>query len=140
MSLLPDPAALLAVADRITRHAASLRRHAQLLVGSLAQATWHGHAARAFAHEAMEVCLSLRRSADRLDTAAGALRRHAARVRTELDVLARTATGAAHLAGTAVDVAVDVAGDVAGGAVGGAVHVAGGAAHAAGRVLDAVGI
>jgi uncharacterized protein YukE len=136
MSLLPDPTTLLAVADRITRHAASLRHHARLLVGSLAQSTWHGAAARAFAHEALEVCMSLRRSADRLDAAAGALRGHAARVRAELDVLARTATGAAHLAGSAVQ----VAGDVAGEAAGGAVHAAGGAVHAAGRALDAVGI
>ncbi|WP_375497466.1 hypothetical protein [uncultured Jatrophihabitans sp.] len=112
MSLLPNPDTLLAVAGRIARHAAALRRHAELLAASLGHTTWHGAAARSFAHEALEVCASLRRSAERLDSAAAALRQHAARVRGELTVLSRATTGALHTAGVGVHVAGDVAHEV----------------------------
>lgn len=121
MSLLPDPDALVAVADRITAHATAVRRHAQLLAGSLGHTTWFGAAAQAFAHVALEVCGSLRRCAERLDAAAAHLRQHAARVRAALDELADAAAGAARVGLHAVQSATELG-------------------HAAGHVLHAVGI
>ncbi len=146
MALLPDPDTLLAVADRITRHATAIRRHAQVLAAAVGHTTWHGAAARAFAGEALEVCVSLRRSADRLDDAASALRRHAARVRAVLHELARAANDAAHVGLDANRVVADVVVDPdhlgrdTRHLVGSAVQATGDAVHAAGHVLHAVGI
>ena len=129
MPMLPDPDTLLAVADRIARHAAVLRRHADVLGASVGHATWHGTAARSFALEALEVCATLRRSADRLDAAANALRRHAARVRAVLHDLAHAAT--------AVLMTTEAA---TGAAVGATVDIARATGQAGERVLDSVGL
>lgn len=82
--LLPDPAALEAIADRIDRHAAAARARAAGLSAAVAAARWHGLAADAFHAEAHLVVAALRTSAGRLETAAGTLRRHAHTVGTVL--------------------------------------------------------
>lgn len=81
MPVLPDPAELEAIAARIERHADALRGQAARLVATLAGTHWQGVAADAFHAQAHAALLALRGSADRLDTAARALRRHAERVR-----------------------------------------------------------
>ena len=125
MSLLPDPDALFAVADRIERHASAVRRHAEVLSRSTAGNGWHGTAARTFAAAALEVCLALRRSADGLDAAAGALRRHAAHVRAVVDGLARAAVGVVEVGSVGARVGSSAVQAVTG---------------TAGHVLDAVGV
>lgn len=80
MSFLPDPGELEAIADRIGRHATATRSRAASLGSAIAGADWHGLAADAFATEAHVALSALRAAAGRLDDAADALRRHAARV------------------------------------------------------------
>src|SRR5579875_890847 len=92
MSVLPDPAELEAIAARIERHADTLRDQAARLVATLAATHWQGPAADAFHAQAHAVLLALRGSADRLDTAARALRRHADRVRALVADLAAAGT------------------------------------------------
>jgi uncharacterized protein YukE len=88
MSLLPDPAEIYAIADRIAGHAVSARARADALGTAIAGADWHGLAAEAFDVMAYGVLGGLRRAADRLDDAADALRRHASTVQHLLDTLA----------------------------------------------------
>lgn len=80
MSLLPDPAHLAAIADRIAAHAAATRDRAARLDRAVAATGWTGAAAAAFHLEAELTTDALRIAAARLDTAADALRRHAARI------------------------------------------------------------
>jgi uncharacterized protein YukE len=87
MSLLPDPAELNAIADRIGRHAAATRARAFHLGSALAGTGWHGRAADAFSAEAHVTLSALRSAAGRLDDAADALRRHAAKVGAVVDDL-----------------------------------------------------
>lgn len=81
MFFLPDPAELDAVADRISSHAAAARARAWRLGASVAAVDWRGVAATAFRGEAHVVVSGMRGAAGRLDDAADALHRHAARLR-----------------------------------------------------------
>ena len=88
MPLLPDPAELNAVADRINAHATATRDRASRLGAAVAAADWRGLAATAFHAEAQLTIGSLGIAAARLDDAADALRRHAGRVSSVLADLA----------------------------------------------------
>jgi hypothetical protein len=88
MSLLPDPAELDAIADRINRHASAARARAEHLGRAVAGADWRGLAADAFHGEAHVAISGLRSAAGRLDDAADALRRHARKVGAIVDDLA----------------------------------------------------
>lgn len=92
MSVLPDPAELAAIADRISAHAAAARERALRLDHAVAATGWSGAAAVAFHHEAQSATGALRTAAARLDSAADALRRHAAQVGVLLADLARLGT------------------------------------------------
>jgi uncharacterized protein YukE len=142
VSLLPDPAELTAVADRIAGHAAAARERAIRLEHAVAATEWRGFAAGAFFAEAQMATSALRSAAARLDTAADALRRHAERVgaliahvvrlgQDGLELLGDTfrhpdevLPDAARLAGDAVDLVGDGASAVRG-AVGDVVGVVG---------------
>jgi uncharacterized protein YukE len=87
MSILPDPAELLAIADRIGSHAGAVRARAHQLGRAEAASGWSGLAADAFRLEAADTVAALVGAAGRLDDAADALRRHAARVRQALELL-----------------------------------------------------
>lgn len=87
MALLPDPQDLRAIAARIAASAAAARAEAAHLQARVAGVAWQGAAATAFELLAGDVIGGLRRSADRLDDAADALRRHAANVEHALTVL-----------------------------------------------------
>jgi uncharacterized protein YukE len=89
MSVLPDPADLTAIADRIGAHAAAARERAARLDRAVAATGWTGFAASAFHAEAQVATGTLRSAAVRLDDAADALRRHAARISALLSGLAR---------------------------------------------------
>lgn len=80
MSLLPDPAELRAIADRIGAHAAAARARAHALGRETAELPWRGRAADVFGGSVAEVVGDLRLAAARLDDAADALRRHATRI------------------------------------------------------------
>jgi uncharacterized protein YukE len=97
MSPLPDPGELLAIADRIAAHARSTRDRAGHLAAGAGAARWHGTAADAFHGQVRLVVSGLRRSADRLDDAADALRRHAYRVMEKLAHLADLGPDVLHL-------------------------------------------
>jgi uncharacterized protein YukE len=87
MSFLPDPAELEAIAERIGRHATATRARAAQLGAAAATVDWRGVASDAFAAEAHVALSALRRAAGRLDDAAEALRRHAAKVEGVFDDL-----------------------------------------------------
>lgn len=87
MSLLPEPAELAALADRINGHAAATRARALHLGTAVATADWRGIAASAFRAEAYVTIAALRSAAGRLDVAADALRCHAGRVSVVYDDL-----------------------------------------------------
>jgi hypothetical protein len=87
MSLLPDPAELYAIADRIARHASATRSRAAILGAAVAAVNWRGTAADAFTAQAYSVIAALRTAAGRMDNAADALRRHAGSVHTLVDEL-----------------------------------------------------
>jgi hypothetical protein len=97
MSLLPDPAKLYAIADRIGDHARAARARADSLGAAAAAASWHGPAAAAFRVEAQVVISGLRSAAGRLDDAADALRRHAGNVGSLLADLEALGLDGAHL-------------------------------------------
>lgn len=92
MSVLPDPADLYAIADRITGHASAARERAARLDAAVSATEWRGRAAAAFDAEARFVTTTLRFAAGRLDDAAEALRRHAGEVAAILADLAHLAT------------------------------------------------
>lgn len=102
MSVLLDPAELAAIADRIAAHAAATRDRAFRLDHAVSATGWTGLAASAFDHEARMVTDRLRNAAARLDTAADALRRHAARVSALLADLARLGADELELAKDAI--------------------------------------
>jgi uncharacterized protein YukE len=87
MSLLPDPHELRAVAARVTAAAAAVRAQAAHLQARATGVAWQGAAATAFELLAGDVIAGLRRSADRLDDAADALRWHAAAVERAITAL-----------------------------------------------------
>jgi uncharacterized protein YukE len=142
MSVLPDPADLAAIADRIAAHAAATRDRAARLDRAVAATGWTGVAAAVFHDEAQLATDTLRNAAARLDAAADALRRHAARIGTliadivhlgadEVGLMKDALTHPGQVLPDAVDVAGDgihVLGDVAGGVV----HGIGGVCHAIG--------
>jgi len=142
MSVLPDPADLVAIADRIAAHAAATRDRAARLERAVAATGWAGFAASAFDHEAQLATGTLRSAAARLDTAADALRRHAARISSLIGDIVHLGADEVGLAkdalthpGQVLPDAVDVAGDgvrVVGDVVGGTVHALGGMCHAIG--------
>ncbi|HEX3336991.1 MAG TPA: hypothetical protein VHS54_11065 [Jatrophihabitans sp.] len=101
MSLLPDPATLLAIADRIAGHAAAARARANALGAAVAGAEWRGPAADAFAWTAYGVLSGLHRAGRRLDDAADALRRHARVVSALVQELERLA---GHTLGLGADI------------------------------------
>lgn len=89
MALLPDPQELRAIAARIGSAATAARAQAAHLQARVAGVAWHGAAATVFDLLAGDVVTGLRRSADRLDDAADALRRHAANVEHALAMMLR---------------------------------------------------
>ena len=80
MSFLPDPGELRVLAARIDQHAHAARARADRLGFAIADAGWHGRAARAFEAQAHVALVGLRQAAGCLDNAADALRRHAGNV------------------------------------------------------------
>jgi hypothetical protein len=125
VSALPDPFDLRAIADRIAGHAAAARERAARLEPAIAAVDWEGVAADAFYGQAHMAVDGLRSAAERLDTAADALRRHADRigvlifgaVRLSLDGVELVKDGLLHpdeVPGDVVDVFRDGAGVVAG--------------------------
>jgi len=84
-----DPGELHAIADRIARHADAVRSNAAALAAAIAHDHWRGTAAEVFAAEAGSLLADMRAAARRLDDAADALRRHAARVQGLIDVVRR---------------------------------------------------
>jgi hypothetical protein len=97
--LLPEPAHLFAVADRIGDHASASRHRAAHLGAAVSAAGWHGIAADAFHAQAHSALATLRSSAGRLDAAADMLRRHAARVRAVSDDIERATLDGLRLSG-----------------------------------------
>jgi hypothetical protein len=87
------------MASRIGAHADAARAEARRLDATVARLRWDGTAAAAFLLLAGDVIAGLRTSADRLDDAADALRRHAANVAAALESLVRGATDAVCLGG-----------------------------------------
>jgi len=142
MSVLPDPADLAAIADRIAAHAAATRDRAARLDHAVAAVGWKGFAAAAFDHEAQLATDTLRNAAARLDAAADALRRHAARISVliadivqlgadELDLVKDALTHP----GQVLPDTVGLVGDgvhAVGDAIGDTVHAIGGVCHAIG--------
>ena len=99
MAVLPDAAALEAVARRIGGHADDLRRRASRLVAAAEGVRWHSTAAVAFRRDVHSLACRFRRAAGEVDDAAYVLRQHAAAVRRAEAVVRaaeRTATGALH--------------------------------------------
>jgi len=136
MSLLPDPVDLVAIADRIAAHAATTRDRATRLDQATAATGWTGPAAASFEVEARLATDTLRGAANRLDDAADALRRHAARVGAILNDLVHLGSAELGLAGDLVRHPGQVLPDVVG-VVGDSAHVVG---DVAGGVLDLVGL
>ena len=99
VSALPDPADLLAVADRIAGDAAAARERAGRLERAVADAGWRGFAADAFGAEAHLAAGSLRSAAAGLDHAVDALRRHVARVSGLVEDLVRVGSHEVDLLG-----------------------------------------
>jgi uncharacterized protein YukE len=93
MAPLPDPQELRAIAARIGAAATAARAQAAHLQARVAAVAWQGAAATVFDLLAGDVITGLRRSADRLDDAADALRRHAANVEHALAVILRAGSG-----------------------------------------------
>jgi hypothetical protein len=135
MSVLPDPADLAAIADRIAAHAAVTRERAARLDHAVVATGWSGIAAAAFHLEAKLATDSLRSAAARLDDAADALRRHAARIGALIADIARLGTDELGLVKDALTDPHRVLPDTIG-VLGDGVHVlgdvAGGALHAIG--------
>jgi WXG100 family type VII secretion target len=107
MSLLPDPQDLRAVAARIGAAAESARAEASRLQAQVGAAVWHGAAATAFDLLAGDVIAGLRASADRLDDAADALRRHAANVEHTLTTLLQAGSDVLAIGGGLIHGMVD---------------------------------
>lgn len=106
MSLLfADVDELYAIADRISRHADTVRSGSASLAAAVSTAAWRGVAADVFDAEARGVMTDMRACAARLDDAADALRRHAGNVHGMLDRLLGWWHDLEHTAG---DVAHDV--------------------------------
>jgi hypothetical protein len=130
MSLLPDPADLVAIAGRITGHAEATRHRATQLEQTIAATDWTGLAAAAFRVEAQLATDTLRCAAARLDAAADALRRHAARVGDMLADLARLGSDELGLAGDLVRHPSEVPAD--------AVHIVGDGIEVVGDAVSGV--
>lgn len=81
MTVLPDAAALEAVARHINGHADDLRSRASRLVAAAEGVRWHSTAAAAFRGDVHDLACRFRRAAGEVDDAAHALRQHAAAVR-----------------------------------------------------------
>lgn len=99
MTVLPDAAALEAVARHINGHADDLRSRASRLVAAAASVRWHSTAAAAFRDDAQNLAYRFRRAAGEVDDAAHALRQHAAAVRRAeavVHVAERTVVTVAH--------------------------------------------
>jgi uncharacterized protein YukE len=99
MAVLPDAAALEAVARRIGGHADDLRSRASRLAATAEGVRWHSTAAAAFRGEMHDLACRFRGAADEIDDAAHALRQHAAAVRRGEAVVRaaeRTAIAAVH--------------------------------------------
>lgn len=100
--LLADPSELYAIADRIARHADGVRSNSTALAVAVANDHWRGIASDVFSAEARSVANDMRACARRLDDAADALRRHAARVQGVLGELARLSRDVERFGETAV--------------------------------------
>jgi uncharacterized protein YukE len=85
--IFADPVELYAIAERIDRHADAVRSNATMLAQVIATDRWRGLAAQVFSAEAGSVLKDMWACARRLDDAADALRRHARRVQSALDLL-----------------------------------------------------
>ena len=131
MSLLPDPAALYAIADRIAGHASAARERAARLDGAVSATGWRGMAASAFDGESRFVTATLRNAADRIDDAAQALRRHAAEVAALIADLE-------HLGTDGFDLIKDTVTLHPGRALSDAGHLIGDGVHLVGDVIDSL--
>jgi uncharacterized protein YukE len=87
--IFADPGELYAIAERIARHADTLRSNATRLAAAIAAQRWRGLASEVFATQARSVLKDMWACARRLDDAADALRRHAGRVQGALDLAKR---------------------------------------------------
>jgi hypothetical protein len=139
MPVLPDPAVLAAIADRIAAHAAAARDRAIGLDRAVATTGWAGAAAGAFDLEARVATDALRTAAARLDEAADALRRHAARIGTVLADVARLDLAGIELAKDAVTHPDRLLADSAD-VVGAGLHVVEDGVGVLGGALDALGL
>jgi len=99
MAVLPDAAALEAVARRVGGHADDLRNRASRLAAAAEGVRWRSTAATAFRGDVHDLACRFRGAAGEVDDAAHALRQHAAAVRRAEAVVRaaeRTATAAVH--------------------------------------------
>lgn len=112
--LLPDPGALRDIADRIVLHAVATRARGGRLRTHLHGTQWQGAAAAAFHAEATAALAGLDSAADRLDSAAAALRRHADNVAGRLHILEQLWHDGKNLAEIGIDIGVGALGDALG--------------------------
>jgi uncharacterized protein YukE len=110
--LLPDPDALRAIADRIQLYAVVTRARGGRLRGYLHGLDWHGAAASAFHAEAAVALGALGFAADRLDSAADALRRHADNVGAVRYALTHLLDDAEAVTELTIDLGLDALGAV----------------------------
>ncbi|GAB3073180.1 hypothetical protein [Nocardioides zeae] len=137
--LLPDTAALRALATTYHDRSADLRDEAAALVARATSAPWQGVAAEAMRAAARAAADRLRATADEHADAGAALAQHAAQVEATLELIAGLRQRFLELAASVGATLVDVAGDVldAAGALGDAVGAVG---NAVGGLGDLVGI
>ncbi|HEY1134275.1 MAG TPA: hypothetical protein VGE77_06830 [Nocardioides sp.] len=132
--LLPDPAALRALATTYRDRGGDLREEAGALVGRAVSAPWQGAAAEAMRTAARAAASRLRATADEHDDAARAIAQHADEVEATLDLIATLQRRFVELAASVGATVVDVAGDVLG-AVGDTLGVVGDVAEGIGRFV-----
>ena len=126
-----DPSELYAIADRISRHADSVRSSATALAAAVTNDHWRGIASDVFSAEARSVLSDMWACAGRLDNAADALRRHARRVEAVLGALRQFWREGKNFSGDLLEIDADVftdPGDVFGD-VGNLLADAGGLVH-----------
>ncbi|WP_447644372.1 hypothetical protein [Nocardioides zeae] len=121
--LLPDTAALRALATTYRDRAVDLRDEASALVARATAAPWQGRGADAMRAAASAAADRMRATADEHADAGAALAQHAAQVEATLELIASLRQRFLELAASVGATLVDVAGDVldAAGAVGDAV-------------------
>lgn len=113
--LLPDTAALRALATTYHDRSADLRDEAAALVARAVAAPWQGAAADAMRAAARAAADRMRATADEHTDAGAALAQHAAQVEATLELIAGLRQRFLELAASVGATLVDVAGDAVGG-------------------------